>query len=95
MKLSLITAALLAVTLQVTSLPAAANEKAVVDAMESYLDFVDYGGATIFTEQIPKDYWKKFFVIDARDKEQFTKEHIPGAVNIEWRRTLAERNRIP
>ncbi|HPH14214.1 MAG TPA: rhodanese-like domain-containing protein [Burkholderiaceae bacterium] len=95
MKLSLITAALLAVSLHVTSLPAAADEKAVVDAMESYLDFVDYGGATIFPEQIPKDDWKKFFVIDARDKEQFTKEHIPGAVNIEWRRTLAERNRIP
>jgi len=95
MKLPLITAALLAVTLQVTPLPAAANEKAVVDAMESYLDFVDYGGATIFPEQIPKDDWKKFFVIDARNKDQFTKEHIPGAVNIEWRRTLAERNRIP
>lgn len=95
MKLPLITATLLAVTLQVASLPAAANEKAVVDAMESYLDFVDYGGATIFPEQIPKDDWKKFFVIDARDKEQFTKQHIPGAVNIEWRRTLAERNRIP
>jgi hypothetical protein len=47
MKLSLITAALLAVTLQVTSLPAAANEKAAVDAMESYLDFVDYGGADL------------------------------------------------
>jgi len=63
--------------------------------MEAYLDFVDYGGATIFPEQIPKDDWNKFFVIDARDKEQFAKEHIPGAVNIEWRRALAERNRIP
>ena len=95
MKLSVITAALLAITLHATPLPAAAQEKAVVDAMESYLDFVDYGGATIFPEQIPKDEWKKFFVIDARDKEQFTKEHIPGATNIEWRRVLAERNRIP
>jgi rhodanese-related sulfurtransferase len=74
---------------------AMAQVKAAVDAMEAYLDFVDYGGATIFPEQIPKDDWKKFFVIDARDKDQFTKEHIPGAVNIEWRRTLAERNRIP
>jgi len=95
MKLPLITAALLTAILQVTSLPAAADEKAVVDAMESYMDFVDYGGATIFPEQIPKEDWKKFIVIDARDKDQFTKEHIPGAINIEWRRTLAERNRIP
>jgi len=95
MKRSLIMAALLAIAVQIIPLPAAAEDKAVVDAMESYLDFVDYGGATIFPEQISKDDWKKFFVIDARDKDQFTKEHIPGAVNIEWRRTLAERNRIP
>jgi rhodanese-related sulfurtransferase len=95
MRLSLITATLLAITLHTMPLPAAAQDKAVVDAMESYLDFVDYGGATIFPEQIPKDEWKKFFVIDARDKDQFAKEHIPNATNIEWRRVLAERNRIP
>lgn len=95
MRLPLITATLCALVLQLTALPAAAEDKAAVDAMESYLDFVDYGGATIFPEQIPRDDWNKFFVIDARDKDQFTKEHIPGAVNIEWRRTLAERSRIP
>jgi rhodanese-related sulfurtransferase len=95
MRRSLLTATLLALAVQFTSLPVAAEEKAAVDAMESYLDFVDYGGATIFPEQIPRDDWKKFFVIDARDKDQFTKEHIPGAVNIEWRRALAERSRIP
>lgn len=70
-------------------------DKAALDAMEAYLDFVDYGGATIFPEQIPKDDWKTFVVIDARDADQFAKEHIPGAVNIEWRRVLAERGRIP
>jgi rhodanese-related sulfurtransferase len=95
MRLPLITATLCALVLQLTALPAVAEDKAAVDAMESYLDFVDYGGATIFPEQIPRADWNKFFVIDARDKDQFTKEHIPGAVNIEWRRTLAERSRIP
>jgi rhodanese-related sulfurtransferase len=95
MRRSLLTATLLAFAVQFTSLPAAADDKAVLDAMESYLDFVDYGGATIFPEQIPRDDWKTFFVIDARDKDQFVKEHIPGAVNIEWRRVLAERSRIP
>lgn len=95
MRRSLLTATLLALAVQFTSLPVAAEDKAAVDAMESYLDFVDYGGATIFPEQIPRDDWKKFFVVDARDKDQFTKEHIPGAINIEWRRALAERSRIP
>jgi rhodanese-related sulfurtransferase len=95
MRLPLIAAALFATALQIAPLPAAADEKAAIEAMEAYLDFVDYGGATIFPEQIPKEDWKKFFVIDARDKDQFTKEHIPGAINIEWRRVLAERSRIP
>jgi rhodanese-related sulfurtransferase len=70
-------------------------DKAAIDAMEAYLDFVDYGGGVIFPEQIPKDDWTKFLVVDARDKDQFAREHIPGAVNIEWRRVLAERDRIP
>ena len=91
----LLTLSLLALTLGVASLPARANDQAVVDAMEGYFEFVDYGGATIFPEQIPKDDWKKFFVIDARDKGQFDKAHIPGAHNIEWRQVLAKRNEIP
>lgn len=83
-------------TLGAATLPAlAADDKAVVDALEGYFEFVDYGGATIFPEQIPKDEWKKMFVIDARDKGQFDKGHIPGAVNIEWRQVLAKRSQIP
>ena len=66
--------------------PAFADNKAIaVDEMAGYLEFVDYGGATIFPEQIPAEEYKKMMVIDARDKAQFDKSHIPGAVNIEWR----------
>jgi len=56
---------------------------------------VDYGGATILPEQIPRNDWKKFHIIDARDTSQYAKEHIPGAVNLEWRKVLAERGSIP
>lgn len=83
-----------AIALAVLSSPVMADEE-VVKAMAEYLDFVDYGGATIFPEQIPKEDWKKFHVIDARDKEQYSKEHIPGAVHVEWRQVLAKRNTIP
>ena len=83
-----------ALALAIVALPVMANEEAV-KAMEEYLDFVDYGGATIFPEQIPKDDWQKFHVIDARDKDQYAKEHIPGAVNVEWRQVLAKRDSIP
>jgi rhodanese-related sulfurtransferase len=33
--------------------------------------------------------------VDARDSAQFEKEHIPGAVNIEWRQVLARRSELP
>lgn len=35
------------------------------------------------------------FVIDARDADQFAKEHIPGSVNVEWRQALARRAELP
>jgi rhodanese-related sulfurtransferase len=70
-------------------------DEAAVSAMAEYLEFQDYGGGVIFAEQIPAEQWKKTFVIDARDAGQFSKGHIDGAVNIEWRQVLAEKSRIP
>lgn len=90
-----LTLAFIALTCGATAPAAHANDQAVIEAMEAYLGFVDYGGATIFPQQIPKDDWKKFVLIDARDKAQFDKDHIPGARNIEWRQVLARRNEIP
>ena len=77
-------------------LPAQADNKAVaIDEMAGYLEFIDYGGGVIFAEQIPRDEYKNILVIDARDAGQFSKGHIPGAVNIEWRKVLEQRERIP
>jgi rhodanese-related sulfurtransferase len=78
-------------------LPAAhADNKALaIDEMEAYLEFVDYGGGVIFAEQIPADEWKKMLVIDARDAAQFSRAHIPGAVNMDWRQLLSQRNTLP
>jgi len=71
------------------------NKAAAIDEMEGYLEFVDYGGGVIFAEQIPKDEWPKMVVIDARDATQFAKNHIPGAIHMDWRQVLAKRNSIP
>jgi rhodanese-related sulfurtransferase len=71
------------------------NKAAVIDEMEGYLEFVDYGGGVIFAEQIPKEEWPKFMVIDARDPAQFAKGHIPGAIHMDWRQVLAKRSTIP
>lgn len=89
--LAILTAAMLLLT------PAAHADKQAdaVDVMEGYLEFVDYGGGVIFAEQIPADEWKKMVVIDARDAAQFAKSHIPGAIHMDWRQVLANRNTIP
>lgn len=63
--------------------------------MESYFEFIKYNGGTIATTQIPAEDWKKFHLIDVRDAGQFAKEHIPGAVNIEWLKVFAERAKLP
>jgi rhodanese-related sulfurtransferase len=87
---------LLVFNLSITVGPVWAQENTqAIDAMEEYLDFVEYGGATIFPEQIPAQDWNSFFIVDARDAGQFKKEHIPGAVNIEWRQVLARRSELP
>ena len=87
---------LLALLLAFNTTYALADNKAIViDEMSGYLDFVDYGGGVIFAEQIPEEEYKKMFIIDARDKAQFDKSHIPGAVNIEWRQVLSKRQDIP
>lgn len=73
----------------------AQDKAAAIEAMEEYLDFAEYGGATIFPEQIPAQDWNNFFIVDARDAAQYEKEHIPGAVNIEWRQVLSRRSELP
>ena len=76
--------------------PVRAEENpAVVDALSGYLDFAEYSSSLIWPEQIPADDWKKVFIVDARDAAQFAKEHIPGAVNIEWRQAVVRRAEIP
>jgi rhodanese-related sulfurtransferase len=85
----------LASALVAMPLAAHADNAAAVDEMEAYLEFVDYGGGVIFAEQIPKEEWKNFLVIDARDAAQYARGHIPGAVNIDWRRVLAKRGEVP
>jgi rhodanese-related sulfurtransferase len=80
------------------SVPLAATaqmNKAATEAVESYFEFIDYNGGTITAAQIPADDWKKFYVLDVRDAGQFAKDHISGAVNIEWRKVFAQRAKLP
>jgi rhodanese-related sulfurtransferase len=71
------------------------NKAIATDELAGYLDVIDYGGGVIFAEQIPREEYKNILVIDARDAGQFSKGHIPGAVNIEWHKVLEQRRKIP
>jgi rhodanese-related sulfurtransferase len=72
----------------------AAQNPALTQELESYFEFVDYGGGVLFSEQIPRDMWQQLLIIDTRDAAQYAKGHIPGAINIEWRQLVAKRNTI-
>ncbi len=87
--------ALLAALLALVAVPALAADPAAVKGLEEYFDFTEYGGATILPEQIPAEDWKKIYVIDTRDADQYAKAHIPGAVNIDWRQVLGRRGELP
>lgn len=85
-----------ALWLALLAVPAWAEENpVVVDALAEYMDFSEYGSSLIWPEQIPKEDWKKIFIVDTRDAAQYAKEHIPGAVNIEWRQAIARRAELP
>jgi rhodanese-related sulfurtransferase len=85
-----------AIAFAFTFAPAAwADKNAAIDEMEACLEFVNYGGGVIFAEQVPKDDWQRFVLIDARDTGQFAKDHISGALNMDWRQVLARRDIIP
>ena len=78
--------------------PAAAStevDKKTAETLESYFDFIDYNGGTIMAEQIPAEDYEKLYVLDVRDADQFAQDHIPGALNIEWRKVFAERAKLP
>lgn len=70
-------------------------DKATVESIEGYFDFVDANAGTILPEQIPAEDYRKFHVLDVRDASQFAMEHIPGAVNVEWRQVFAQRTKLP
>ena len=48
----------------------AEDDPAVVDALSGYMDFAEYGSSLIWPEQIPREDWKKVFIVDARDAAQ-------------------------
>jgi rhodanese-related sulfurtransferase len=88
-------AACAALALLTTAPLQAEDTSDLADAIQEYLEFAEYGSSIISPEQIPAEDWPKILVIDSRDAAQFEADHIPGAINIEWRQAVAQRDEIP
>lgn len=70
-------------------------DAATTSALEGYFDFADANSGTIMAQQLAPEDYKKLVVLDVRDAGQFAKDHIPGAMNIEWRQVFAQRSKLP
>ena len=57
----------LAVSASTPFVAQAQADKATVNALEGYFDFVDANAGTLLPEQIPAEDYKKFLVLDVRD----------------------------
>ena len=83
------------VALAFTASPTMAESEELIDAMQGYVMFQEYHGATIRPEQIPAEQWEDITIVDTRDAGQYQEDHIPGAINIEWRQILERRDELP
>jgi rhodanese-related sulfurtransferase len=87
--------AVITIAMLLPSTALAQMDKPTTEALESYFEFTDYNSGTVAADQLAPEDWKKFYVLDVRDAGQYEKEHIPGAVNIEWRRVFSQRAKLP
>ncbi len=67
----------------------------VADAFQEYLDFATYEAGIMVPQQLTQDVFEAATFVDTRDAGQFEAEHLPGAVNIEWRELIARRDELP
>ena len=66
-----------------------------LEPVMSYLEFSDYYGGSISYQQIPEENRAKVLFVDVRSQEEFVAGHIPGAINIEWRTVLDNKQLLP
>jgi rhodanese-related sulfurtransferase len=73
----------------------AGADKATADALEGSFDVVDAHAGTVLSGQSSAEKPRRFHVLDVRDAGRLAKEHLPGAVGIEWRQVFAQLARLP
>jgi rhodanese-related sulfurtransferase len=72
-----------------------ADNSRLREAMQEYLEFAEYAEGAITAEQVIDLGLEAFFIVDTRREDQFAKEHLPRAVNIEWRQIVSRDRELP
>jgi rhodanese-related sulfurtransferase len=80
--------------LALSSNPLLADEN-IVEQMNEYMSFQPYESGIMVPQQIDMSVFETALFVDTRDAEQYAKETIPGAINIEWREVLERIDEIP
>lgn len=63
-------------------------------ALQDYMEVAAFADGVITAEEL-KEQLNEVFIIDTRLEADYAKNHIPGAVNIDWRYIIAELDQIP
>ncbi len=97
LNLEMVARCLLSLVLVVIPLSASAEEdqELIQEAIADYMLESTHTSGIITQEQFDAEYAKTALVIDTREAAQFEKEHIPGAIHMEWRETMDRIDEIP
>ena len=79
----------------VAGLSGPANAEDLTDALQGYVDFATYEQGILLPQQVDQTVFEGATFIDARDAGQFENDHIPGAINIEWRELPYRMEEVP
>ena len=83
------------VILASSSMPLQAGASALMEALEEYYLFAEPGGGSISYSRIPVEERSQVLFVDTRAPQEYQADHIPGALQIEWREILERRDELP
>jgi rhodanese-related sulfurtransferase len=70
------------------------NDKVIFEHLQDYMEAAPFADGVITAAQL-KGLTPKPLIVDMRPAEAYAKDHIAGAINIDWRFVLSEVKQLP
>jgi rhodanese-related sulfurtransferase len=67
----------------------------LLETMQDYLQFAAYSEGSLSPKQLQEVGLESFYLVDSRRPADYQADHLPGAVNIEWREILERKSELP